>query len=588
MDRADEILREARADAKAGRFAAAIASLRRLIARDPRSSPAHETLAHCLQQTGAFDQAEYFAARATELAPASADARNSLGYIRLTGGKRDAAVADFEAALRLDPRHMGALSNLGAAFRALGRLDDAAAAFERMLATHPESEFAYADANVLLQMGMPNQAAAVLRSAVGRFPGSVWLRRDLCLALNYADDATESEVFKAHGLLGAAILRPGTVAPADPDPGRPLRVAYLSPDFREHSVAYFIRPLLDCAGSGLLPWCYHASRKSDATTARLRAWAEASGGRWCDAAGLSHEALADRLRSDRIDVAVDLAGWTAGSRIWSLSPPAAPLQMTYLGYPNTTGLGTIDCRIVDTRTDPPEASAYSTERLIRLDPCFACYDPPREAPEPDPEPPSAKHGYVTFGSFNSIRKLTPRTVRLWSALMSQVPESRLILKSAGLDSSRAKAWFAGLFRESGIEAHRLEFLARVEPRAAHLALYSRVDVALDSFPYHGTTTTCEALWMGVPVVSLTGVAHRSRVGLSLLSAAGLPELAAPTPEDFVLLAKSVASDTMRLRQLRGTLRAGMAGSPLCDAAAFRDRFSSALRREWRRGCGAPA
>jgi predicted O-linked N-acetylglucosamine transferase (SPINDLY family) len=592
MSRADELLRQARADAAAGRLDGAVAALRRLAAREPRNAAAHAELADLLQRSGQAVQAAYFAERAVQLDPGNADALNTLGYARMTAGRHAAAVETFERALAISPTHLRALSNLCGVLGTLGRLDEAVAAMRRVVAAHPDTEFAYADANVLLRVGMAREAAALLREAVGRFPRAVWLRRDLCVALNYTDDADEAEVLRAHALLGASLPPAGQVEPENTDPERPLRVGYVSPDFREHSVASFLRAVLS-PHEGIIPVCYHAAPRGDSTTERLRGWVRAARGEWHDVSALNNTALVERMRRDRLDIAIDLAGWTAGSRLFALAARVAPVQASYLGYPNTTGVPAMDWRLVDSHTDPPEADGLATERLHRLDPCFLCYSPPDEAASaPDPAagfasaPATSGAGRpITFGSFNTIRKVTPTTVRLWAGAMRATEGSRMLIKSVGLNSTLARGHLLALFDGEGVAPERIELLDRVESRAEHLALYGRVDVALDTFPYHGTTTTCEALWMGVPVVTLAGPAHRSRVGSSLLTAAGLPDLVARTPEQFASLAAGLARDRGRLAGRRASLRRSVQGSALCDAGAFGGRFAAALRRLWRVRCG---
>lgn len=589
MQRSDEAIRRAKADAAAGRLDQAIASLRRQAARDHGHAGVHEALADLLLRAGQGEQALFFAERAAQLAPASADAQSTLGYCLIQRRQPERALVALDRALAAAPTHPRALSNLCGALRGLGRLDEAIVAMRRMVAAHGESEFAYADANVLLQVGMAREAVAMLRGAVAKFPGAAWLRRDLCVALNYTDDADEREIYEAHRALGAGLPAPGRVEPIDPDPQRPLRIGFFSGDFREHSVAYFLRPLLDCAGRGVVPVCYHCAAKSDGVTERLRGWAEASGGEWIDAAVLGNAALIARARLDRLDVAVDLAGWTAGSRLFALASRVATIQINYLGYPNTTGLPAMDARLVDGLTDPPGSEALATERLVRLPECFLCYSPPAadvSAADSAAGSAGAKPERFTFGSFNSIRKITPTTVRLWAGAMRAVPESRMIIKSVGLNSATARGRLLELLNVEGIAPERLELLDRVESRAAHLDLYSTIDVALDTYPYHGTTTTCEALWMGVPVVTLAGEGHRSRVGVSLLTAAALPDLAAPTPGAFAATAAALAGDGPRRATLRSSLRATLTNSALCDASAFADRLAGAIRAMWRERCAA--
>jgi predicted O-linked N-acetylglucosamine transferase (SPINDLY family) len=293
-----------------------------------------------------------------------------------------------------------------------------------------------------------------------------------------------------------------------------------------------------------------------------------------------------RSGPDQVDIVLELSGHTHGNKLSALRLRGAPVQATYLGYPNTTGVPAMDYRIVDSLTDPPPphgAEKWATEKLIRLDPCFLCYTPREDAPLPGP-PPVERNGYVTFGSFNSIKKLTEKTLGLWCRLMEAVPDSRLVIKSSGLSSAAAQEHISGVLREGGLDEDRFELLDKMESKADHLAAYEMMDVALDTYPYHGTTTTCEALWQGVPVVSLVGDVHAARVGLSLLSAIGHPEWAVKSEEEYIAVAAGLGRDSAKLARIRGGLRQEMARSPLCDAAAMGKRMEAALRGAWRAWC----
>jgi len=290
-----------------------------------------------------------------------------------------------------------------------------------------------------------------------------------------------------------------------------------------------------------------------------------------------------QIRADQVDIVLELSGHTHGNKLTALRLRGAPVQVTYLGYPNTTGVPAIDYRIVDSLTDPPGNERWATEKLIRLDPCFLCYTPREDAPRPGP-PPVEKNGFVTFGSFNSIKKLTVRTIGLWCRLLKEVPDSRLVIKSSGLSSAAAQEHISGLLRGAGIDEERFELLDKMESKVEHLSAYEMLDVALDTFPYHGTTTTCEALWQGVPVVSQVGEVHAARVGLSLLSAIGHPEWTAKSEDEYIAIAAGLGRDPAKLARIRSGLRQEMARSPLCDGAAMGKRMEAALREVWRRWC----
>jgi predicted O-linked N-acetylglucosamine transferase (SPINDLY family) len=282
--------------------------------------------------------------------------------------------------------------------------------------------------------------------------------------------------------------------------------------------------------------------------------------------------LASAIRDDAIDILVELSGHTKGQRLQALVRRPAPVQVTYLGYPNTTGLPQIDFRITDSRADPPgESDRLHVERLIRLPECFLCYTPP-ETPTEVHASPVARNGYITFGSFNNCAKISATTIALWARVLSALPNSKLLIKSWGLLDPGLRLLLVERFREAGIPAGRIQVAPPTASHREHMDNYSEVDIALDTFPYHGTTTTLDALWMGVPVVTLAGDRHLSRVGVSILSALALDQLIAQTPEDYLDKATGLASDLSRLTELRGTLRGRLASSRVTDG----QRFTAAL------------
>jgi predicted O-linked N-acetylglucosamine transferase (SPINDLY family) len=390
-------------------------------------------------------------------------------------------------------------------------------------------------------------------------------------------------VREAHAACGRALGQApvGAAFPGSLDPDRCLRIGFMSPDFRAHSAAYFIAPLLRALDRGTFePIAYAAFDEfpPDAMTDEFRRLCP----QWRDISGLRGEPLDRAIRSDRVDVLVDLAGHTAGHRLETLARRPAPVIASWLGYPCTTGIPGVDLRIVDAITDPaPEADAFATERLARIDGCFVCYGARPDAPAPDLLPPGAP----VFGSFNNIAKLDQPVVALWSRLLHEAPGSRLLLKSANLGQHAVREHTEARFAAHGVSADRLELVGGL-PALDHLAFYSRMHVALDPFPYSGTTTTCEALWMGVPVVTLAGRSHAGRVGMSLLSAAGMPDLVAGSPREYVRIANELAADQGRLRALRAGLRERLRSSGLCDGPGFARRFGALIREEWRRWCAA--
>lgn len=465
--------------------------------------------------------------------------------------------------------------------------DEAKIAFAEALRLNADDPIVLANTGSLrLDLNDPDGAVSLLREAAAIHPHDPGVLCALCAAMNYSASVTRQEAFDAHVRYGR-VLMSGIIENPPPwsgerDPKRRLRVGYLSPDMHDHSVAAFLEPLLsDRDPAAIQTVCLSAGAKTDAVSTRLRSRSD----EWIDVSSFPEQDLAQRLGRLRLDLLVDLAGLTAGSRLSALRRRLAPMQITAIGYPNTTGLPTVDYRLVDSITDPPGAEAFAVEALARVPGCFLCYAPPPDAPDPSPSQ-AAGRECVTFGSFNAVKKITPATAALWSEVLRQVSGSRLVLKGMGLESAEARARIGAMFQAHGVSQDRLDLLGIVPDKRAHLAAYARIDVALDTVPYNGTTTTCEALWMGVPVIALAGDRHAGRVGTSLLTAAGLPELIAHDAASFTRIATGLAADRARLGALRRELRDRVRTSSLCDAPGYARRVEAVYRDLWRRWCAA--
>ena len=366
----------------------------------------------------------------------------------------------------------------------------------------------------------------------------------------------------------------------DRSPDRPLRVGYVSPDIRNHPVGRFFIPLLAHHDRSVVePYIYHDSTHSDAVTERSRASAAA----WRDATPLSDMKLAEQIRADRIDIFVDLTMRMAGNRLLCFARKPAPVQVTYLAYCSTTGLEEMDYRLSDPYLDPPNRDEqWYSEKTVRLPRTYWCYAPAEEAPPPGPLPALENH-FITFGSFNTYAKVTPPTWHVWCEILRQVPRSKLLVH-APPGRHRGKA--RDLLRGHGLNPKRLVFVPTTGT-IEYFQQYQQIDLALDPFPYTGGTTTCDALWMGVPVVSLAGDLAVTRGGLSILSNLGLPDLAADSPAKYVQIAVSLANDLQALSQLRATLRQRMARSPLMNPTQFARDVEAAYRWMWRQWCATP-
>jgi len=554
----------------------ATALLERALALAPGRTAVRLGLVPQLLRAGRVSEALAHAERAVAEAPAQAPAHHALGDARLAAGETLAAVESYLAAAQLDPTRRASFENAGVALRDLGLLGDATWCFAEAGRRGPPSAPLLANlAGLVKDAGRIDEALARYREALALEPQLPGLASNLLYAMHYADGATPAEVFEAHAALGA------TLGAASAETGlggaatmgaRPLRVGYVSPDIRQHSVAYFLEPVL-AHHEGVEVFVYADVPRPDAVTERVRAMVP-SGFR--SVVGLDDAQVRALVLADGIDVLVDLAGHTANHRLGVFGARAAPTQVTWLGYPGSTGVKAMDFRLTDAEADPPGYEAFATETLVRLPSGFLCYQPPSEAPDVAPSP-AGLDGPLTFGSFNQLAKLSASTLALWARVMEAVPRSRLFLKARGLGDPGTVAAFRDRLDASGIDVARVEFAGQQRDGRAHLDSYGRLDVALDPFPYNGTTTTCEALWMGVPTLVREGDRHASRVGVSLLTRVGLP-LVARTDDEYVAMAVALDADRGALASLRASLRARVAASPLCDARAFTDALQHAYRR----------
>jgi predicted O-linked N-acetylglucosamine transferase (SPINDLY family) len=363
-------------------------------------------------------------------------------------------------------------------------------------------------------------------------------------------------------------------------------VGYLSSDLRLHSVAYFLESVFEHGNRQRFEiHAYHNSPAEDEVSDRLRRFVAG----WTPCHGMTDEVLAERIRADRIDILVDLNGHTGGSRLPVLAYKPAPVQVSWLGYPTTTGLKAVDYRITDGHVDPPGSEASSVERLARLPRSYFCYRPP------DPSPglsslPAERRGHVTFGSFNNLAKVTTETLRLWARVLAAVPRSHFYFKARATHDRWARQRIRTRFEAAGFDLARVELHGWSVEDHRHLELYGQLDISLDTFPYNGATTTCEALWMGVPVVTLAGSTHASRMGMSILKAAGEDHLIAYTADEFVEKAATLASRLPELAQWRQTARTKLRASALLDGPRFARGLETAFEAMWQAWLaeGAPA
>ncbi len=503
-------------------------------------------LGNALDAMGQVDDACKAFARAIAEAPDFSFAHNNLGATLAGQGQFSAAAASYRKALQFDPQNYAALNNLGVALLEQGLAPDARAAFERVLAADPGNRDA----------------------ADNRLYAEIYMQEDPRI------------IHAAHAAWGKSQPVPPPMRPMDTNPERRLRIGYISPDFRQHSVSYFFSPLLAAHDPAAVEvFCYADVAHPDAVTARLKSIAQ----HWRDISGLGDDAVYKLIHTDQIDILIDLAGHTKGNRLAVFARRAAPVQVTAIGYPAATGLGAMDYRLCDAVTDPaPDADAWAVEALVRLPSGMLSYAPP-DAPATNPLP-AAADGHITFGSFNKLAKISAMTVTLWADVLKAQPASRLVIKSKPLVEAETRKRLEKAFAACGIETERLALYGWLPGDRAHLELYNTIDIALDTFPYNGTTTTCEALWMGVPVLTLAGQGHAARVGASLLSQVGLGEWIMESADEVAHQAARLGGDMAALIELRGGLRARVAASPLCDGGVHARDVEQAYRAMWQKAC----
>ena len=564
-----------------GQYSDAAEWLARAAGLQPKSAPSALHLGFAFAKLGRHAEAEVALRKAVKLAPKDPEGWDALGYVLKVVGRLDESLAAYRRAVDCDPRRAASLANLGQTLLFAGRPGESLTWQERAIAADATSAAAhFGRALALQQCHRIPEAIAAYEETLQRAPDHHEARSYRLMALNYVDGLTRAEIFAEHTAIAAALP---VSAPRHfsnrPDQNRRLRVAFLSPDLRLHSIYYFLEPLLanlDRAGFELV--LYHDHFVVDQASQRLRSCASV----WRNFVGQPDAAVEAVILADAPDVLVDLAGHTGLNRMTLLARRLAPVQISYLGYPNTTGLRTMDYRFVDPISDPPgEGDDFHAEQLVRFADTAWAYEPPAEAPEPAPR---AAGQPIVFGCFNNFAKVTDAALAAWSRLLASVPDSRLRLKTTGLGETVVAEQIRARLARANIDLARVDLLDRTARAAEHLAQYHGIDVALDTFPYNGTTTTCEALWMGVPVVTLAGDRHAARVGASLLNAVAHPEWIARDWDDYVAITAKLAANPSELERLGATLRDDLRASPLLDHAGQAARFGVALRKCWTSWC----
>lgn len=556
-NRATTLLRLGRLEeAERGFFAATKA--------DPHSCSAFTNLALTRMNLGQYEKALESANGALRLNPKHAEALNIRGLVLKALKRHDEAVQDLELAVELVPGHVNAINNLALVMRDLGQNTDALERLKNALAVFPEHADTFNNISLLYRdLRKYREAIDHAATAIKFAPDDLRPHLNRCMTLNYLEDAEDSEIFKAHQECAQLIqAKAGELCDlGNKQINSRLKIGYLSGDFRAHSVAYFIEGILKTHDKAEVEvTCYHNSHETDSVTQRLMESAD----RWRGVYSLSDQELTELIVSDEIDVLVDLAGYTNGNRLGVFAKKPAPVQVTWIGYPNTTGLSTMDYRFVDDMTDQADTDRYHSEHLIRLPEGFNCYTGDDEAPVYR-DLPYDRNGHITFGSFNNLLKVGRGVVTAWSKVLAGVQGSRLLLKANNLRDASVRETLLNEFEAEGVSRDRIDLVVWTESREEHLALYKEIDIGLDTFPFNGATTTCEAMWMGVPVTTFIGSRHAGRVGASILKQVDIQELVADSVDEMIDKTISLARDTEGLRSLRRSLRDRMKASALCAA-----------------------
>lgn len=559
-----------------GRVDDAIASYRKALAANPAHAGSHRRLGDALKNGGHLDEAIKAYERAIELKPDFVEARNDLGNLFKDTGRSEEAVREYEQAISLRPGCAEACCNLGNIYRERGLTGKAIESYRRALQTKPDfAEVVSNLGNAFKDQGDLEAATAAYRKALELKPSLADARSNLVYARQFTPGVTLAQVLQDHlewNDIHVSSLRNGRI-PHLPGLGLPrsLVLGFVSGDFRKHPVGSFLVRIFEgLAGMDCRIVCYANQIENDDMTDRFRKAAHL----WRDCRHLSDSALADVVRRDRVDILFDLSGHNERNRLLVFGRRPAPLQITWAGYMATTGVETMDYIIADRHEIPEGSERYYTEKVIRMPHSFVCYDPPEYAP-PVRSLPALANGHITFGSFNILFKVSPEVVGLWSSILHRIAGSRLVLKTKELNAEETRRRYADLFSRCGIGPERVDLIGGT-PHREHLDYYNRIDIALDPFPFSGSTTTLESLWMGVPVVTMPGETFAGRHSLSFLSTVGLTGTIADSPGRYLEIAERLSGDLAGLAEMRSNLRDRFRESPLCDGDAFAGALLAAL------------
>lgn len=601
------------------KYSEAIACFQQAIRLEPNNSQIHLNLGNIFNKQEKYDEAILCYQRVVQLNPNYPEVYNNLGTLLFKQNKIEQALNYYNKALSLKNDFVDVYNNLGMLFEEQNRFQDALIHYQRAIELNPDLAETYTNiahllyhdnqyftainylhhslklkshsittynllAEVLCIIGSVSESLEYIRKSLLLKTNQPKIHNNLIFVLNSSIEQNRATLFAELQRFNEQHAKPLVIHIKShnnlPNPNKKLKIGYVSSDFRRHSVAYFAESILkNHDHTQFEVFCYHNHETSDDFTRRFQSYAD----HWCDCNSLSDEELAEQIRQDGIDILIDLNGHTAGNRLLVFARKPAPIQATYVGFPNSTGLTTIDYHITDSYFDPIGiGEQYHSEQLLRMSNSYHCYTPNEDSPE-FVELPAINNGYVTFCSFNKFEKISPVNIKLWIQLLKMIPTAKFMVKNHALENLELQEKFLQSFTQQGIEAHRL--ILGSEPNTlATLHAYNQADITLDTYPYNGCTTTCQSLWMGVPVVSLVGETHVARAGLSLLTAADFPEFIAYNEQQYIDIAVNLANNVERLQHIRQTMREKLRTSPLMDHQGFTEELENHYHQIWQRWC----
>jgi protein O-GlcNAc transferase len=568
-----------------GKLEEAVSSYKKAISIKPDLAEAYYNLGNALEYQGKAEEAVSCFKKAISIKPGYADAYSNLGNVFDGQGKLEEAVLSYKKAISIKPDLVEAYYNLGNPLKNQGKLEEAVSSYKKAISIKPDLVEAYSNlGNIQKNQGNLVEAISSFKKAISIKPELTEVYSNLLFCMNYGN-YTGKSLFNEHKIWNKhqAKYLQTFICKHDKgvDSGKKLRIGFVSGDFRKHCVSHFLNPLFkEYNRERLTFYCYSNSNEKDEVTTYQQKMVD----EWRNIVEQEDQVVVEMIQKDQIDILVDLSGHTKGNRLVVFASKPAPVQVTWLGYPNTTGLTTIDYRFTHHIADPPGLSdQLHSEKLFRLADGFLCYQPPDIAPDIT-ELPLKRNGYITFGSLNNLAKTTPEVIKVWSQILKAVPGSKLLLKSKALTCPVVLDKYLSLFLKESIDSDRLITLQYSPTTQAHLSKYGKIDISLDTFPYNGTTTTCESLWMGVPTVVLRGERHASCVGASIINQVGLDNLITDSVDDYIKTAISLAKDKSKLESLRAGMRNRMKNSYLCDNKGFSVNMEKAFRSMWIEWC----